>query len=78
MVIFELKSPKFSINFHDNSKNKIRKIDFSFVLAQSTSFMETGSKLRVCISLVGKRPRFEIDYFWGDLPAVYILSRILI
>ena len=46
------------MNFHDNSKNKNRKIVFSFVYAHCTSFMRVGSKLRgvVCLSLVGTEP----------------------
>ena len=49
MVIFVLKSPQFSMNFHDNSKNKNwknRKKDFSFISAHFASFMKVGSKLR--------------------------------
>ena len=30
MVIFVFKTPQFLMNFHDNSKNENRKIDFSF------------------------------------------------
>ena len=49
------------VNFHDNSKNKNRKIDFSFDSANCTSIMKVGSKLReggrgVSISLVGTEP----------------------
>ena len=46
MVIFLLKSPKYSMNFHDNSKDKNKKIDFSFDLPHCTSFMKVGSELR--------------------------------
>ena len=63
MVIFVLKLPQFSMNFHDNLKNKIRKnrkIDFSFDSAHCASSIKTGAKLSgeggVCIFLVGKRP----------------------
>ena len=47
------------MNFHDNSKNINRKIDFSFVSAHCASSIKNGSKLRgvVCISSVGKKPR---------------------
>ena len=34
------------MNFHDNSKNKKRKIDFSFDSAHYVSFIKTGEKLR--------------------------------
>ena len=44
MVIFILKTPQFSMNFYDNSKNKNRKMD-SYILSHSASFMKTGSKL---------------------------------
>ena len=43
MVIFVLKSPQFSMNFHDNLKNKNRKIDFSFGVY--ISLLGTGPKL---------------------------------
>ena len=50
------------MNFHYNSKNKNRKIDFSFDSAHCASFMNVGSKLKeggengeVCISLVRKK-----------------------
>ena len=46
MVIFVLKSPQFSMNFHDNSKNKNRKIDFSLDSAHYVSFIIKGEKLR--------------------------------
>ena len=39
MVAYVLKSPKLSMNFHDNSKDKNRNIDFSFVSAYSASLM---------------------------------------
>ena len=45
-IIFVLKSPQFSLNFHDNSKNKNRKIDFSFVSAHRATSTKIGSKLR--------------------------------
>ena len=66
MVIFVLKSPQFSMNFHDNSKNKNLKIDFSFVSAHYASSIKNESKLRrrggggFCISLVGKIPKFDL------------------
>ena len=67
MVIFILKSSQFSFDFHDNSNNKNRKINFAFVSAHYTSSIKTGSKKRwrVCISLVGKYPGMggrEKDY----------------
>ena len=34
------------MNFHDNSKNKNRQIDFPLVSAHSASLMKTGSKLK--------------------------------
>ena len=37
---------QFSMNFHDNSKNKIQNF-FLFVSAHYASFMNVGSKLRV-------------------------------
>ena len=37
---------QFSMNSHDNSKNKIRKINFSFDSALCASFMKMGAKLR--------------------------------
>ena len=46
MVIFVLKAPQFSMNFHDNPKNKNQKIDFSFDSAHCTSFIKMGAKLR--------------------------------
>ena len=46
MFIFVFKSPPFSINFHDNSKNKYLKIDFSFVSAHCASFVKMEYKLR--------------------------------
>ena len=52
MLIFShccSKNRQFSMNFHDNSKNEIRKnrkIVFSFVSAHCASFMKVGSKLR--------------------------------
>ena len=39
------KNCKFSMNFHDNSKNKSRKTDFLFDSAHCATFMEVGSKL---------------------------------
>ena len=59
---FCTKDYQFLMNFPDNSKNKIRKIDFSFVSAHPASFMKTGSNLRaggVCISFEGKKQKFE-------------------
>ena len=60
MVIFFTQTHQFSMNFHDNLKNKNRKIYFSFVSTHCLSFIKTESKLRgrrgVCISLVGKKP----------------------
>ena len=46
-------------NFHDKSKNKNWKINFSFVSSHSASFMKIGSKRwrGVCISLAGKGPK---------------------
>ena len=46
MVIFVLKCPQFSMNFHDNTKNKNWKIDFSFDSALYASFMKLATKLR--------------------------------
>ena len=37
MVIFVLNTPQFLMNFHDNSKNRNRKIDFSFISAHCAS-----------------------------------------
>ena len=61
---FCTKNCQLSINFHDNSKNKNRKMDFPFDSAHWASFMKMGSKLRgrVCISLVGTWSRqFSTD-----------------
>ena len=44
-VIFVLKSPKFSMNFHDNSKNKNREMDFSIDSAHCASLIKTGANL---------------------------------
>ena len=41
------KNCRFSMNFHDNLKNKNRKIDFSLDSAHFASFIKTGAKLRV-------------------------------
>ena len=40
------KNCKFLMNFHDNSKNKNRKIDFSFGSSHCESLIKTGAKLR--------------------------------
>ena len=40
------KQPQFSMNFHDNSKNKNQKIDFSFDSVHYASFITTWAKLR--------------------------------
>ena len=55
MVIFVLKSPQFSMNFHDNLKNRNWKTDFSFVSAHSASLWKPDQNWGggVCISLVG-------------------------
>ena len=69
MVIFGYfftKNCQFSMDFHDSSKNEIRKywnIYFSFVSAHCTSFMKVGSKLRsggVCLSLLETEPVFYL------------------
>ena len=55
LVILVLELPQFSINFHDNSKNKNKKnpkIDVLFVSAHSASSMKTGSKLRECLHIL--------------------------
>ena len=43
---FCTKNCQFSMNFYDNSKNKNRKIDFSFDSAHCTPFTKMGAKLR--------------------------------
>ena len=43
---FYTKNCHFSKKFHDNSKNKIRKIDFSFDSAHCASFMKMRAKPR--------------------------------
>ena len=43
---FCTKNCQFSMNFHDNSKNKNWKIDFSFNSALCASYMKIGAKLR--------------------------------
>ena len=57
------KNCKFSMNFHDKSKNKNRKINFLFDSAHCAFFIKTGAKLRreVCISLVGNITHFLAD-----------------
>ena len=40
------------MNFHDNSKNKNQKIDFSFVSASCALSIKTGSKLREGLHIV--------------------------
>ena len=50
------------MKLHNNSKNKNRKIYFSYDSAHCASFMKMGAKLReggVCISLLGTGPLFE-------------------
>ena len=51
------KKYQFSMNFHDNSTNKNRKIYFLFASAHCAYFIKVGSKLSgrgvVCIFLVG-------------------------
>jgi len=44
---FFTKNCQFSMNFHDNSKNINRNIDFPFDSAHCASFMKVGSKLKV-------------------------------
>ena len=69
MVIFGYfctENCQFFMNFHDNSKNKNRKIDFSFDSRYCASSMNLGSKLRgwgVYITLVGTSPRALILLF---------------
>ena len=62
-MIFEFEKPQFSMNIHDNSKNKKRNIDFSFDSAHCASFFTTEAKLRkeVCISSFGKYLRILFD-----------------
>ena len=50
--VFEIQNCQFSMSFHDNSKNKNRKIYFSFDSALLI-FYENWSKTEVCISLIG-------------------------
>ena len=62
------KNCQFSMNFHDNSKNSDRKIDFLFDSAHCASiFHENGIQNEkgrgVCISLLGTGPNI-IQYFW--------------
>ena len=57
MVIFVR---QFSMNCHDNSKNKNRKIDFSLISALRASSIKNRIKTEgcgVCISLGGKKPQ---------------------
>ena len=72
MVIFRhfcSKNCQFSMNFHDNSRNrnrKSRKIVYSFVSAHCASFMKVRSKLRggfwsYCISFVGTEPKYLLS-----------------
>ena len=46
LVILVFKSPLFSLNFHDNSKNKNWKIYFPFISVHCASSIKTISKLR--------------------------------
>ena len=46
LVIFVTSSTQFSMNFHNNSKNKSRKIYFSIISTHCASSIKTGSKLR--------------------------------
>ena len=52
----------FPMNFHDNSKNKNRKMDFSFDSALYASFMKMGVKLRggSAYPYLGQGPSYEI------------------
>ena len=62
MVIFVLKTPQFSIHFHDNSKNKNQKIDFLSDSTHCASLIKTGIKLRgggVYIVLFKKKTKDE-------------------
>ena len=74
MVIFVLKSPQFSMNFHDISKNKNRKINvisFFILFSKFRTFhknptISEGSKTPhfrwlVCISLVGTGPLLLLE-----------------
>ena len=62
LFIFVLKITSIFDEIHDKSKNKNRKIDFSFVSEHCASFIKRGLKLRggwwggVCISLLVTGP----------------------
>ena len=63
---------QFSMNFHDNPKNKNRKMDFSFVSAQSASFMKIGAKLREGGGLhILSWDRAEIGYILIDMNKIF-------
>ena len=59
------------MNFHDNSKNKNQKIDFSFDSAHCASFIIIGAKLReewgACKSIVGKKPELHEYIYYIDI-----------
>ena len=60
---FCTKNCQFSINFHDNSKNKNRKIYFSIDSAHCASFMKIRPFLKgVSIFLIGKYPQGHPAY----------------
>ena len=65
---FVTSSPQFRWIFHDNSKNKIRRIFllfFSFYSINCASFMKVGSKLRGWGLLVVPWDKsFKFEHFW--------------
>ena len=77
---FCTKNSKFSLNFHDNSKNKSRKIDFSLDLAHCASFMRMGAILRgrVCISSLGTGPIYMYRFSSSFLNISWVCHHIVI
>ena len=78
MVIFVTSSHQFSMKFHDNSKNKNRRIFllyFPFYSAHSASYIKFPPVLRggggVCISLSGKKPKFSAISFFSEFSETY-------
>ena len=56
---------QLSMNFHDNSSNKIRQIVFSFVSAHCACFLKVGSKLRGGGLHVVSWDRAHLILFWA-------------
>ena len=68
------KNCQFSMNFHNNSKNRNRKTNFSFDSAHCASFIKTGAKLRGHI-LSWKIPK-QFLIFDGKIRQVSVNMRL--